>query len=222
MPEIGAITIGQSPRVDIIPELQVHLGSEAVFRELGALDGLTPAEVDAMRPTGDNEVLVTRMRDGSSVTISDEAVIPRIQQSIQKLENDVSAIVLLCTGTFPILTAKVPLLVPEYLLTNFVRGMAGVKPFKLGVLTPDEGQFNQQETRWRNVVSELALRAASPYDGLEAVVEEGRRFKTDEVDAVVLDCMGYTGEMKEHLRRELPCPVILARSVVGRFAAELA
>ena len=222
MAEIGAITIGQSPRVDIIPELQELLGPDAVFREKGALDGLTKEQVAAMRPVGDNGVLVTRMRDGSSVIISDEAVVPRVQDCVRDLESQVSAIVLLCTGTFSQLEARVPILIPEYLLLNFVRGMVGTKSLKLGLLTPDEGQFKHQEVRWRTVVPDVVLRAASPYDGLEAVLEEGRHFQADGVDAVVLDCMGYTGEMKAALRRELPCPVILARAVVGRFAAELA
>jgi len=222
MATIGAITIGQSPRVDIIPELQELVGPSVVFHEMGALDGLAREQIIAMQPSGNDEVLVTRMRDGTSVTISDDAAIPRIQACIQRLQSHVSAIVILCTGTFPVITAKVPVLVPEYLLLNFVRGMAGTGLLKLGVLTPTKAQFKQQQSRWQDVVSEVVLRAASPYDGVEAVLAEGRSFKEDGVDAVVLDCMGYTSEMKAALRRELPCPVILARAVVGRFAAELA
>ncbi|SFV09580.1 AroM family protein [Alicyclobacillus macrosporangiidus] len=223
MRKIGAITIGQSPRVDIIPELQALSGPDAEFLEMGALDGLSPAEVAEMRPQGNDEVLVTRMRDGSSVIISDSAVIPRLQGCIEELQRaGVSAIALLCTGTFPVFQSRVPILVPEHLLLNFVRGMKGPKPLKLGVLTPDEGQFRQQEARWRTVVEDVILRAASPYDGVARVVEEGHRFSGDGVDAVVLDCMGYSGEMKDALRQVLPCPVILARSVLGRFAAELA
>lgn len=222
MRKLGTITIGQSPRVDIVPELQTWLGADATFVERGALDGLTRDEITEMAPTEETEVLVTRMQDGSSVTISDHALIPRIQAALHDLAPDVSAILLLCTGTFPALEASVPVLVPESLLQHFVQGVAGSKPFTLGVLTPSEEQFPQQEHRWQSVVSKVVLRAASPYDGLEPVLAEGRKFAEDGVDAVLLDCMGYTGEMKDRLREQLPCPVILSRSVLARVAAELA
>ncbi|WP_019119350.1 AroM family protein [Brevibacillus massiliensis] len=78
MKRIGTVTIGQSPRVDIVPELLEMLGSDAEIVEKGALDGLSAEQVAAMAPTEQTEVLVTRLADGSSVTISDEAVIPRV------------------------------------------------------------------------------------------------------------------------------------------------
>lgn len=39
--KIGAITIGQSPRIDVIPEMQEILGENVIILEAGALDGLT-------------------------------------------------------------------------------------------------------------------------------------------------------------------------------------
>jgi protein AroM len=41
------------------------------------------------------------------------------------------------------------------------------------------------------------------------------------VDYVILDCMGYTQEMKDLVRKEAGAPVLLARSVVARLAAEV-
>ncbi len=38
-PLIGTVTIGQSPRVDLIPELRAILGEEVQIIEAGALDG---------------------------------------------------------------------------------------------------------------------------------------------------------------------------------------
>jgi protein AroM len=124
MKKIGTITIGQSPRVDIIPELRALLEPDCQIIEKGALDGLTKEQIAHLAPrTLYDEVLITPLTDGTSVTISDKAVIPRVQQCIQELEQEeVSAILLLCTGTFPTFTSQVPLLVPEPLLYHFVRG----------------------------------------------------------------------------------------------------
>lgn len=41
MKKIGAITVGQSPRVDLIPEIQPILGDSVEIIQAGALDGLS-------------------------------------------------------------------------------------------------------------------------------------------------------------------------------------
>jgi protein AroM len=224
MKKIGTITIGQSPRADIIPELQALLESDSLIIEKGALDGLTKEQI-AQLSSGSifDEVLVTRLADGTAVTISDKAVIPRIQQCIQELEQEeVSAVLLLSTGTFPTFTAQVPLLVPETLLNSFVRGVAYNSIFKLGVLTPSSAQIPQQYRRWHHKASDVIVQAASPYSKLEQVVEAGIALARQGVDAVILDSIGYTSEMKQRIRAAVACPVILSRSVLARFAAELA
>ena len=42
MKRIGAITIGQSPRVDVVPEMQQILGPDVEIVQAGVLDGLSP------------------------------------------------------------------------------------------------------------------------------------------------------------------------------------
>ena len=48
--QIGIVTIGQSPRSDVVPEMQVHLGAHVEVLDHGALDGLTLAEVENYTP----------------------------------------------------------------------------------------------------------------------------------------------------------------------------
>ena len=45
MKKIGAITVGQSPRVDLIPEIQPILGDSVEIIQAGALDGLSKEEI---------------------------------------------------------------------------------------------------------------------------------------------------------------------------------
>lgn len=44
---IGTLTIGQSPRSDILPELTVLFPPGTRFVHAGALDGLTPSELSS-------------------------------------------------------------------------------------------------------------------------------------------------------------------------------
>ena len=48
-PVVGLITIGQSPRVDVVPEMAAVIGPGVDVREAGALDGLTRTQIDALR-----------------------------------------------------------------------------------------------------------------------------------------------------------------------------
>ena len=50
MKKIGMITIGQSPRVDIVPEIKEILGEEIEVLEAGALDGLSLEQVRGFYP----------------------------------------------------------------------------------------------------------------------------------------------------------------------------
>ncbi|MDN5940637.1 MAG: AroM family protein [Nitrospira sp.] len=59
--KIGAVTIGQSPRDDIIPEIREILGPEVEIVERGALDGLSLKEVNDFYPGPPGPILVTRM-----------------------------------------------------------------------------------------------------------------------------------------------------------------
>ena len=66
MKKIGAITVGQSPRVDLIPEIQPILGDSVEIIQAGALDGLSKEEIAKFVPRPGENVLVSRLTDGTS------------------------------------------------------------------------------------------------------------------------------------------------------------
>ena len=47
-PVVGLVTIGQSPRPDIVPDMAEITGPGVEIREAGALDGLGRAAIDAL------------------------------------------------------------------------------------------------------------------------------------------------------------------------------
>ena len=50
MKKIGAITVGQTPRTDLIPEIAPILGDSIEIIQMGGLDGLTKEEIQTMTP----------------------------------------------------------------------------------------------------------------------------------------------------------------------------
>ena len=135
-PKIGAITIGQSPRTDIIPEIQPLLGHDVDIVEMGALDGLTLKEVEAFAPQEDDYILHTRMRDGTSVTIAERHILPRMQTCIDTLtQQGVELVVLLCTGKFPEFRSATLLIEPQKITDSVIMALAG-EQHKIGIMTP--------------------------------------------------------------------------------------
>lgn len=218
MSAVAAITIGQAPRADLVTELQPILGSGTTIVEAGALDSYAPNDVRALAPATTGHVLVTRLRDGSSITIGEDFLVPRVQACIDAAEDRVDLIILLCTGSFPALRSSRPVLFPEQTLYNMVRS-AGAR--RIGVLTPAAEQRAFQIERWSRVVQEVAVEVASPYGDPREIEAAIDRIAAERVALVVLDCIGYTSAMKRLARQRVERPVVLAISAVARVAAEL-
>lgn len=219
MSTLGAVTIGQSPRTDIIPELRTVLGPEVEIVEAGALDGLDPDEIRALAPARDDTVLVTRLRDGSGVRVAHRHVVPRLVRQVEALARQVDAVLLLCTGSFEPFRTSRPILYPERLLFGLARAVAA--DGHLGVITPDEGQVEEQRSRWGGVARRVTIRAASPYAESARLPALARELAEAGADLIVLDSLGYSLAMKQTVRQAAGRPVLLPRTVLARAAAEL-
>jgi AroM protein len=96
---VGFVTIGQAPRPDVVPEMAAVIGPGVEVREAGALDGLNRSEIEALAPTGHDEILVTRLQDGSAVFLRKEKIVGLVEQRIAALERGGATLTaLLCTG----------------------------------------------------------------------------------------------------------------------------
>ena len=70
MKRMGLITIGQSPRLDILSDIESVFDEDAELLQRGALDKLTQAELAALTPNEGETVLVSCLRDGTAVTMA--------------------------------------------------------------------------------------------------------------------------------------------------------
>jgi len=127
---------------------------------------------------------------------------------------------MLCTGSFPAFRAHVPLIMLDQLLAGFVNSVA--PRGRLGILTPDQRQISNTKRRWRRAQRAVKIEAASPYDGMEPVLQAARKLASAVPDIVILDCIGFTCAMKQNVKEIVQKPVILPRSVLAKTISELA
>jgi protein AroM len=219
--KIGAITVGQSPRIDVTPEFEASLGISAELVQAGALDGFSLEEVRQFAPQKGDYRLVTRMRDGTEVHIAERHIHRFMQDSILRLEAAaVDMIVLFCTGEFPRLDSRRLIIKPDVLMEHLIPGI--LPRGRLGALLPSPEQAASMKNKWRKTGLETVFDAASPYTGTEADFRAAaRRLAAGGADLIVLDCIGFTGAMKRIIREESGKPVILPRTLLGRVCGEL-
>ena len=223
MPALGVVTIGQSPRSDLTGELAACLPAGTSLLERGALDGLSPAQIAALAPGTDADTLTSRLRDGTSVVLDRQRLVPRLEAAIAALEQRGAAVSLLvCTGSFPPLRHERPLLDAEHLLVGGVG--AAVRPGgPLGVVVPLPAQRDVLSLRWQQVLgAPVLVDSADPYaaGAADAIPAAVARLARRGARIVLLDCMGYTEAGRAAAAGRTGLPVLLARSVVGRLAGE--
>ena len=219
--KIGAITIGQAPRVDVTGDVMEIFHGKAELLQGGGLDGLTREEIETFKPEDSDYVLVSRLTDGSSVTFAERDILPRLQQRIYDLEaQGVKFIMFFCTGDFPdTFKSKVPLIFPCKILNHIVPLLT--KTSNIITVTPSPLQVAQCEEKWRKYVNQVTSIPASPYGDWETLTAAAERIKDMEGDLVVLDCIGYTQEMKEMFAKITGKMIVLSRTILARVVSEL-
>lgn len=215
--KIGLITIGQSPRVDMTPEMVPLLGDNCEFIEAGAIDDLTLEEIEAHYPSDGELTYVSRLRSGGYAKLGKSKLLPLVQEKITRLEKEVSSTILLCTGSFPPFIHKKPLLFPDKILSGMVESVLGAG--KLGVIVPLLEQKGALIEKWSGI--SLVVESANPYQSNEDLTTPSLKLKELGATVIVLDCMGYTEAHKRVVKEATGLPVILPRSIVARIAAEL-
>ncbi len=220
--KIGAITIGQSPRVDVTADIMDIFGGRIELVQAGGLDGLTREQIARFAPREGDYVLVSRLNDGSSVTFAERYILPRLQEAIDRMEKDGCRLIMVfCTGSFPeTLSAKnIPLIYPCEILDRLVPLMS--KKSNIICMTPSPLQLEQTENKWKNYVKQVKSIAASPYGDWETLEKAADEAKEMDADLIVLDCIGYTQKMKDMFAEKTGKMVVLPRTLLARVVSEL-
>lgn len=220
--KIGTVTIGQSPRADVIGEILDILGPDAHIVETGALNGLTRAEIRALEAAPGEHLLVTRLRDGEEVRVAERHVHRLAAGCIAELERArVDVVLLLCTGDFPEYPASRPVVRPGRVLVHAARSI--LDGGRLGVLVPAAEQVPAIRTRWETAGFEPLVEELSPYRAsAEELRAKARILAAAGAALTVLDCFGFTRAARALVREETGRPVLLPRTLAAAFARELA
>lgn len=214
---ITFITIGQTPRTDLVPEIVGALPTPVEVRELGALDGLDASEIEGLFPGPDDHALVTRLRTGGQAVIGKRWVTARLQELLDDIASERRDVtVLLCTGDFSMLRGPELFLDAQHLVDHAVDALCqGART--VGMLVPLARQ--EDEHHYAPPPGQrLRTAHASPYEAadFEAV---GRSLA--DCGLIVMHCMGYTEAQRTAVACGSGRPVLLARRLVAAALGQL-
>ncbi len=220
--KIGFITIGQSPRPDIIGEMKSIIGDELQIIEGGALDGLSKDEVFSLlhaSPSAE-EYLVTKLRDGTSVVMPKNIIVKRIEGVLKSFENQgITVAAILCVGEFPEYQFNGIVLKPGDLSLKLVSSLYQVG--KGVIVIPLEEQRKGAMGRWSFSRIRPNIKVFAADSDLKKLEHLSEEIEQEAPDFVVLECMGFGEQMKQKIRSKVQCPVILPKTLLGHMIKEI-
>lgn len=221
---VGLITIGQSPRDDVVPDMMAQIKADVEPVQRGAIDDLTLDEVRELAPQGDEPWFVSRMRDGTEVQLARRELIPRMQARVDELtELGVDLIVPLCSADWSALNSRVPFINPGRALS--VINEALVRPDgRLGVVLPTEGQALRAQRRYATDGKQVITTFAQPYttedEQLEQCRQAGELLARGDVDLIYMSCMGHTQKMRSVVRETSGRPTVTANGMLAALMSQ--
>lgn len=215
--KIGLVTIGQSPRPDLLAPFQSRVGATNELELTGALDGLCLSQIEELMPALGEETLVTRIGEYQTVIIARERIVKFMQARVDgHQESGCDLVVVLCTGSFPELTASIPIIFPDQVLLHFVSGIS--LQGRLGIVAPAAEQEAMMRDKWKTYDS-IDIAFLDPYGTGEILQPE---LDLESCDLIVLDCMGFTSQTKASLQQYTGKPIVVAQNVLAHAVGILA
>lgn len=217
---LGIAVIGQAPRDDIAERFAAEAppGTRVVLR--GCFDGLTDREIDARAPVKPADALYTKLPSGREVVISKLAVAERAPLALEVLRRDgADVIVFNCTGAFPPIKGDTGVLFPSRVLNGLSAAL--LPRGRLGLLIPIPEQAETLTEQRGRPGLEIVVEVLGPSAGHDEAIEAATRLAARKPDLVAMDCMSYTPETKEIVRRIVRAPTLLAVTATARVLWEL-
>lgn len=212
------VTIGQSPRPDLVAAFAAHApGARVAVR--GALDDLDTQAIDALSTIHTHYPLLVRLADGTTRNIGRDTLHPHVIRAARQLATDgATAIVVACAGDFPDVPCDVPVVLPGRVVPAVARAL--VSSPRIGVVTPIAGQVAAATTKWHADGFDPVVTYAAPDDDA-ALDRAAELLRASGVPFIVLDCMGHADDAAFRLQERSGARVLLAQSLAARVAGEL-
>ncbi len=208
---VASLTVGQTPRADVLPDILAHMPMPIEVEEFGALDGLSDDEIAALAPQADEYCLITRLRDGREVLVSKPRVAERLEAICRSLDSQrFDLVVILSTGLFREFESPCPMVNAQRAMEASIDAIAAAGQ-TVGVIYPTHRQIAENAGY---SVPGLSLRFSYAESGVADSLRDAAT-DLDSCDLIVLNSVSFTEADRGIITRHTGKQVILARRMVA-------
>lgn len=205
------LSVGQTPRSDLIDEMLESLDVPIEAVEIGALDGLRAAEIDALRVRAGEPSIVTRLADNTDIVVSKPRIGQRMADIVAGVEpHAFDLIVILSTGLFREFDSSCPTVNAQRALESAVISLA-TQGTAIGLVQPLEKQ-----------IAELTIPALECYRITASYAADGDRdslaravLDLADCEIIVLNSVSFTEADRDMVAKASGKPVVLARRIIA-------
>ncbi len=209
--QVATITIGQSPRKDMVPELVAGFPSHVEITEFGVLDDISSQELSGIASKTGESCLVSKLRDGTEVLMSHSKVVSRLAILLHRIDDmEYNLIVVLCTGTAPMVSLNTPCIWAMLLLDNAISDLEQ-DSCNVGVIVPDFQQIPAS--------TQHHYTSASPYTNTSNALKQAANELSD-CKNIFMKCMGYSEAMRTEVQSLTNAKVLTPRVLVSKAVSE--
>lgn len=215
---IGLVTTDQGENPEFVEAFRATMPGVDV-QLIGALDGLSDAEIDGLAAQASDYPIQTILSDGSTRDIDIAVLAPLVSVRAQEMvRRGANVIALCCAGAFPDIDCGVPVLYPGRLLSSVAGAISASR--RVGVVSPIEAQMDAARRNWEKDGFDVELTYASAFRH-EEFEAAARAMSDPRLDLVVLDCMDHTTEDRNEFAQLSGRPVLAALPLTAQIAAEV-
>jgi protein AroM len=211
IPRIAVVTVGRSPRPDVLAELVGKLG-QVRCEEFATFDDV-PTEVLAEHAPGPREApFFARLGEGNYVILSVTFVEQHVARLVVRLDDlGYDLIVIAATALFAPLRARTPIVHGQRAVDAWVAALV-VGDLKIGLIYPLPRQGDQLATFEHRTQFQSAH--ASINGGYSEHLTEAAG-GVSAADLIVMHSIGYTEAMAQLIVREGGKPAVTARRIIA-------
>lgn len=213
-PRIAVITMGHAPRPDVMQEIRPLLG-DAELDEFGALDKDSDALIASMAPRHDAPRYTTQLRNGRHVIVDAAFVTSRTEALVADLDGrNYDLLILAMTGMRARLATRTPHIHGQDTLDAWISALVASNS-RIGIIFPLASQQSAaSESDYGTMLkSSLATIGGSQGSDLTQAID-----RVSGADLIVMNSVGYTGEMAQQVALTSGKPVVTACRIIGSTA----
>jgi protein AroM len=213
-PRIAIITMGQTPRPDVLPELLALLG-DVRYDEFGALDGVPDTIIMEKAPRADELSFLTRLRDGTHVILEAGFVTRQTEALVETVDSQgYDLLILAMTGLMARPPTRTPLVHGQYTLDAWISALAAGNS-RIGIIYPLTSQHSAFSDNDYGTLLQSSHATIGGHHGTHLADAIDR---VSGADLIVMNSVGYTAAMAQQVAGASGKPVVTACRIIGSTA----